>query len=334
MTGAWRPTIPLLPDELFSTWLARAALALGCDPLVLTGDLWPGWRAWTRDLDRGLAEDKLRRVATRSGIGVLQLEEATLRPTMIAIGNADSKAAYCAWVLAQGSRNRRRMGGVPFCPDCLREDAEPYFRRNWRLAWHIGCQVHRKLLVDRCSRCTHPTEPHRSVAQDRYITFCPQCRFDLRSSATEPAVPEAIAFQKLADAACSNLESPWGEEALPRHDWFAATRRLVAQSPRSMARTTGTDPGQQLTRLRFELQSPTDRQLRLAHAWRSLQSVPANPALALAWPIRPAPKQRREPGVPSQVPTQPRLNPEPRPKHLVLRDWARFLRRIQRQHSS
>ena len=46
------------PDELISSWLARAALHAGCDPLDLTACLWPGWRAWIRELDLGLPSDR------------------------------------------------------------------------------------------------------------------------------------------------------------------------------------------------------------------------------------------------------------------------------------
>lgn len=339
MKSAWGLSVPLQPNELFSTWLARAALTLGCDPLVLTGDLWPGWRAWIRDLDRGLTPDRLGRVAVRAGLSAAELERATLRPVLAAIRAEHEQAVHAAhwpWILAQGARNRRRLGGIPFCPACLGQDSAPYFRRQWRLAWHIGCSYHGGLLLDRCVRCAHPTEPHRSVAEDGLIVFCPHCHHDLRNCSTAQALPEALAFQDLADTALTAEISTWGVRQLGRLEWFAASRRLVSQPLPSMVRTTGTDAGPQVTSLRFELLGPGDRQLRLVHAWKALQSMPDNPALSQAWPIQLV--QPRAKTRPADVPTGPpptrkRFAGEPRAPHLVLRDWARFLRRLQQHHA-
>lgn len=33
----WALSVPLLPEESLSSWLVRAALRQGCDPLSLTG---------------------------------------------------------------------------------------------------------------------------------------------------------------------------------------------------------------------------------------------------------------------------------------------------------
>jgi len=71
-TGVERPrwvrSVPMLPDEIISSWLVRAALAQGCDPMVLTGEIWPKWRIWTRDVDRFLDETPLTRLVASSGI--------------------------------------------------------------------------------------------------------------------------------------------------------------------------------------------------------------------------------------------------------------------------
>lgn len=331
----WFARVPLQSNELFSTWLARAALAQGCDPLVLTADLWPGWRAWIRDLDRGLSKDRLDRVAVRSGLSTDDLERATLRPASKAIDPDHDQAAHAAhwpWILAQGARNRSRLGGIPYCPACLNQDAAPYFRRQWRLAWHIGCSRHGGLLLDRCPHCSHPTEPHRCVAEDRLIVFCPRCHHDLRSGSTVPALAEALAFQHLADAALNADASAWGPGHIGRQDWFRASRRLVSQRLDSMTRTTGTDAGLQLTRLKFELLSPNDRQLRLVHAWRAMQAPPDNPALSRArLPATPRAMEMPASPLSSPNPAPKRQTGQPRAKHLVQRDWARLLRRLQ-QH--
>lgn len=69
----WPVPVPLEADELLSTWLVRVALSQGCDPLVLTGELWPKWRVWTLDLDRGVATERLRILERMSGIDMSAL---------------------------------------------------------------------------------------------------------------------------------------------------------------------------------------------------------------------------------------------------------------------
>ncbi|RPD94881.1 hypothetical protein EGN69_01465 [Pseudomonas monteilii] len=48
----WPLTPPILPDELFSSWLIRTAHAHVCSPSTLTASAWPKSHAWAVDLDR------------------------------------------------------------------------------------------------------------------------------------------------------------------------------------------------------------------------------------------------------------------------------------------
>uniref|UniRef100_UPI003F1FD4C3 TniQ family protein n=1 Tax=Rhizobium sp. F40D2 TaxID=3453141 RepID=UPI003F1FD4C3 len=48
---------------------------------------------------------------------------------------------------------RRRPALAAILPECLAEDAQPYFRRQWRLSTRISCPHHRCGLRDRCSSC-------------------------------------------------------------------------------------------------------------------------------------------------------------------------------------
>lgn len=130
----WAIPVPLLPDELLSSWLVRAALAQGCDPLVLSGELWSKWRIWTRDADRGLNQERLLVLAKASGVNSAAFKAASVRCIVPAITTEPlDELAIWPWVLALGSRNRKRHGGLQYCPLCLREDTKPYYRLQWRL---------------------------------------------------------------------------------------------------------------------------------------------------------------------------------------------------------
>lgn len=102
------------------------------------------------------------------------------------------------WVLPLRYSRRDRPFGIPFCPVCLREDAEPYFRLRWRLCLHSVCAKHRVRFVDACSRCGHPSWPATSALGHLYdgswipIHECPVCRFDLRLSPAAMDESEAL----------------------------------------------------------------------------------------------------------------------------------------------
>ena len=81
----------------------------------------------------------------------------------------------------------RRQFGLQYCPLCLAEDEEPYFRRKWRLAFVVSCERHHTLLHDRCPHCGSAVNFHRGELGDHRkvvaesLTLCHVCRFELRT---------------------------------------------------------------------------------------------------------------------------------------------------------
>jgi hypothetical protein len=288
----------------------------------LTGWLWPTWRAWTVDLDRGVRRDRLVALANRSGVNISRLEAAML-PALLAAVAPDVKAekSVWPWVLARGSRNRRRNGGLQFCPECLARDITPYFRRNWRLAWHIGCAQHGKLLADHCGHCYAPTEPHRVHGSDP-IWRCPSCGFDLRQTATDVACADAMAFQSEADLVLTRGHGTWCASAVKREAWF----RLAAESASGQILCRPDDPVLPgVTSLALNFQRPSERVLRLRMAYRSMRGE-ARGSPVIAPPGRPNPDGRSKASDPSLKKLSRKPAP-PRHQAKVQGEWVRLLRR-------
>jgi hypothetical protein len=222
----------LLPDELLSSWLVRAALAQGCDPLVLSGNIWPKWRPWLVDLDRRLTEQRLSSLAKATGVSAKSFEAANLRQIAFAVtpDAAFDEMATWPWVLALGSRNRRRRGGLQYCPSCFDEDRRPYFRIQWRLAWHTACPFHSEVLRDRCPHCASSVEPHRLVATDADMAICATCKGDLRDAAHLACGADALAFQDAADLVVKDHQGVYGSipTPIPVAEWFALARYFSA----------------------------------------------------------------------------------------------------------
>lgn len=240
VNSRWAVPVPLLPDEIISSWLVRAALAQGCDPLVLTGDVWPKWRVWTLDPDRGLSDDRLKTLARASGIPQDAFHWSSLG--WIAgkiLGNTTLTQAAWPWVLQLGTRNRKRHGGLQYCPYCLQEDRTPYFRLQWRLAWHTTCHRHGTCLMDRCPHCNAPIEPHRLEAKDKDLNLCATCKRDLREGTTNPADFLASEFQMAADETVLKGSGCFGDERLNAPSWFQLSRYFVVLLRRALNTRTG-----------------------------------------------------------------------------------------------
>lgn len=219
---AWAIRVPLLADESLSSWLARSALRQGCDPLALTGSIWPGWRMWTRDIDREIPLVQLKPLVKASGIPATEFQQAALRSACERISGyplRDNRS--WSWLLALGTRNRVRHGGQQFCSLCLANDTAPYFRRAWRLAWHVGCSAHGVLLNDACPTCQAPVEPHRLIAEDKHLAQCSRCRLDWRYESCAPLAADILRFQNRADEVLQADYAVLGDKEIAASEWFA-----------------------------------------------------------------------------------------------------------------
>lgn len=191
-----RPS-PLL-DESLSSWRQRGALANGFTlfprapgELVRSdSDLKPGPNtvAWLAQ-NHGLAPQDVARMTL-----------ASLDGTLLRFRGG---ASVPRWVLPLRYTRRDRPFGIPFCPLCLREDEEPYFRLRWRLGLSSSCSSHGVRLVDACSRCGHPPWPATNALRNLYegswipLHECPVCRFDLRHCTAEEDRHESLPLSGL-----------------------------------------------------------------------------------------------------------------------------------------
>lgn len=282
----WAVHVPLLPDEIISSWLVRAALTQGCDPMVLTGGVWPKWRVWTLDADRAMPEDRLKPLSLLSGISLEAFKSATLHQVASRIhgGQPPEKAAW-PWILTLGTRNTKRRSGLQYCPICLSEDTKPYYRLQWRFAWHTACERHGCGLLDRCWNCEAPVEPHRLKAEDLHVAICATCKADLREAKAGACPSDAFALQQEADrvlqehqGACLGKllsDTLWFEMADFFVSLFRRANRSGTEGLTSLMRDMGTALPQSMPSIAgasIELLRVHDRQQILGAAWHFLSA--------------------------------------------------------------
>ncbi|MBU0601024.1 MAG: TniQ family protein [Gammaproteobacteria bacterium] len=285
---SWPVTVEPNDDESLSSWLLRLAMAQGCDPLILSGWLWPAKRVWTLDVDRGLTERDIGPLCEVTGVTGSVIEQTCLRQLVSRYVEAPLRSnSSWPWVLSIGSRNRLRTGGLQYCPRCISEDRDPYYRRKWRLAWHTCCAKHGIQLVDRCTACASPLEPHRLHASDVHLGICATCRHDLRSVAGEAANRDALRFQEVTDQALDRGTTTYGGREVSVFDWLNAARffivilrnreRHVSEAVRSLVERMGIARHAEArcaTGLALEMLPVTERAILLSLAWTMLSVGP------------------------------------------------------------
>jgi hypothetical protein len=176
-----------LEDELLSSWWVRLARANHERLHSFTRLCLPGSSVWNRDIDRSVSRTALRVLARKTGTRLDWVEATTLRAFEGRLFARFNKKTNTRWVLPLGVYHRTHRGfGLQFCPECLRSDRVPYFRRAWRLAFVTVCPHHWSVLRDRCPHCGAAVAFHRlefggrrGELPEHAITTCQRCGLDI-----------------------------------------------------------------------------------------------------------------------------------------------------------
>ncbi|WP_083916905.1 TniQ family protein [Thioalkalivibrio sp. ALJ24] len=224
-----------LPDELVSSWIVRLARANHLPLHTFCHLEWPGKAIWNRDIDKSADVDLLAGLATRTATPFHRVSETTLKDHIGRIHERFNALGNTPWVMPVGVYHRVRMNrGLGYCPSCLREDDIPYFRRQWRLAFHVTCPEHGAHLRDECPVCRSPVLFHRVRSVDAPLSVCGGCGFDLRQAESaawlggEMIIRRARDLQvRLADAQREGWIEITGLGVIPSIAFFAGMRALL-----------------------------------------------------------------------------------------------------------
>jgi hypothetical protein len=176
-------------DELLSSWLIRLAMAHGLKLHTFCSIAWPRRAIWNRDIDKSADEVILGVLSEKTGTSPELVRSTTLSAYEGILYEKHNSCGNVFWVMPVGVYHRlRRHHGMQYCPYCLAEDEEPYYRRRWRLAFVTVCVKHGVVLRDRCPRCDAAVNFHRDELgiRSKYAaettTLCHECGFDLRDA--------------------------------------------------------------------------------------------------------------------------------------------------------
>lgn len=197
MKGFTSPLWPIrykpLPDELLSSWLVRLAHGHGLKVQTFCNLIFGNrLQVWNRDIDRLGPDWLLNELSARTGTPLEIAYGTTLRAYEGLLYPRFKLSGVLQWILTLKMYHRKHEGfGLQYCPLCLREEPEPYFRKSWRVAFNTVCVRHQCMLRDRCPNCGAGVAFHRQdmgapdfVAIDS-LSACHQCGFDLSEVGTE-----------------------------------------------------------------------------------------------------------------------------------------------------
>lgn len=190
------------PDELLSSWLMRLAMAHGQKLHTFCSHVLPNKAIWNRDIDKSADAGIMQVLSDRTGTPLARVRETGLAAYEGVLYEQHNHFGPASWIMPVGVYHRtRQQFGLQYCPHCLTEDQEPYYRRRWRLAFMVVCERHGATLRDRCPCCLSPVNFHRNELGDFRkavavsLTHCHCCNFDLRqaSACDGEAAPVATA---------------------------------------------------------------------------------------------------------------------------------------------
>lgn len=200
MKGFTSPLWPIrykpLPDELLSSWLVRLAHGHGLKVQTFCNLIYGNrLQVWNRDIDRLGPDWLVNELSARTGTQLEIAYGTTLRAYEGLLYRQFKLSGVLPWILTLKMYHRKYEGfGLQYCPLCLREDSEPYFRKSWRVAFNTVCIKHQCMLRDRCPSCGAGVAFHRrdmgspDVALDDSLAVCHQCGFDLDDAKAESII--------------------------------------------------------------------------------------------------------------------------------------------------
>lgn len=169
------------PDELFTSWLSRLARANSTQYsnllYVVTDSNYKNKnqiRYSQRDLDRTCPTKLIDILSKQTGLSKTTIENLTLKSYQQQLPDL--------WLC--GNRSKK-IGGLRFCPFCLKDNKILYYRKSWMLKFVTCCPIHKVLLHNRCPNpsCNRPLRI-TLISYERPSKICPYCETNLSDAPT------------------------------------------------------------------------------------------------------------------------------------------------------
>lgn len=234
-SSLWPIRYKPLPDELLSSWLVRLAHGHGLKVQTFCNLIFGNrLQVWNRDIDRLGPSWLVDELSTRTGTPPEIAYGTTLRAYEGLLYPHFKLSGALQWILTLQMYHRKYEGfGLQYCPLCLREGPEPYFRKSWRVAFNTVCIKHQCMLRDRCPNCGAGVAFHRrdigrtDAAAADSLAGCHQCGFDLGEAGAEPITSYDMQASDWLGTLCGQLTLGNSIQPVLDLDSFGVMRQLA-----------------------------------------------------------------------------------------------------------
>ena len=166
------PIVPQpLKNELFSSWIVRTAYAHKTHPHTFENlylDL--PQKLFSKDIDISIDKETIQRVQNkcRDKVNIFSLTMQT----------------YDTYLQEKVIPNgfNKFITALKYCPQCLKEDKIPYFRKEWKVIFSTICFQHHCFLYNSCPHCKSTLDISKMYNNKLPYTHCYKCGFNLKKS--------------------------------------------------------------------------------------------------------------------------------------------------------
>lgn len=199
---AWPVHPQPLPDELFSSWMARAAAPNGENFTRFVRLTAPIVKDISKSIDNFLPATVIESVSRKMNTPSERVYQTTLDSYVGYVCENRTEHTHHKYNILNSGETRAMNFFQQFCPRCLSEGI-PYYRRKWRVSFVTVCTKHCCILEDRCPQCLSPVLIMNNKRHDQHkpfvgpVSMCHCCLFDLSSVETKPADELVVEDTKL-----------------------------------------------------------------------------------------------------------------------------------------
>lgn len=217
--GPWKGQVAPLAGELLSSWVIRLAQLSGNTPFACLKMALGVHSWWCRDFDLLCGPEQFEKLTSFSGIPVDIIASHSFQEW-----RSSRHLGITPGLLASGIYHRQRLKcGLQYCPQCMLETEQRFYRREWRFALQIGCPRHWVMLRDSCPHCEQPLMPYRRY--DGQIGRCSECNGPL-GCAPAPLTARQIDTCSKMHQAFSSQKVTVGEMAVSLSEFITTFRVL------------------------------------------------------------------------------------------------------------
>ena len=169
-------------DELLSSWLTRVAIEHK-RKLSIFLSLYvkkEGNSISRTDLDYLYDEKLFDALVTKSNLSKKDIFKMSLRSEEGYLYSCSDNNLYPPNQIRK-LVDKRNHYGLMYCPKCLAEDKNPYFRKKWRYQFYNVCTNHEIFLTDRCWICYERVN-FSKIIHNKNLAICNKCGKDLSTT--------------------------------------------------------------------------------------------------------------------------------------------------------